>query len=457
MKNAWQGGRGRLLGIGLAALTISMTTPPPAGAQQPIGNRFPAPQAGGQRTPGRPKTVDLRSAFSDVPGVKQVTIPVNPSDPIAVVNGQSITRQQLADECVAKEGKRVLDTMISRVLIEQAMTRAKMSITAAEIDDEINSIAQRFGLDRSTWLRTLDKERGISPSQYAREIVYPAIAMQKLCRSRVQVTPNDMREAFESQFGEKLRVRMIMVNSSQKAFAIWEQLRLNPGGFEVMAKEQSMDPGSKALGGLLAEPITRHSYPRTVSDGAFRDLVDGDPKDKDPSHKPKDGDITGVIQMGESSYIILRREGLEPADTKVNPKDEAVLTHLRDMLYDVKLKEQMEKLFENLIKEAEIENRLTGSIKMANEDTHPDHRVDRDVRLMGNKDSADAASAKAAQTPAPTGRVPAQMARPAALAPEVADQQFRPLKPVEKPSASKSAPSATPTTPAPAPTAGGGQ
>ncbi len=76
-----------------------------------------------------------------IDGVKIKALPVNPSDPIAIVNNQAITRQQLADECVAKEGKKILDTMINRVLIEQALARQKMTVTAAEIDEEIDSIA----------------------------------------------------------------------------------------------------------------------------------------------------------------------------------------------------------------------------------------------------------------------------------------------------------------------------
>src|SRR5262245_58320980 len=198
-----------------------MTGTRPVRAQQATDSRYqvppPAPRAENAKPRERGKIVDMRSAFTDVPGVKPVALPVNPSDPIAIVNNQPITRQQLADECVAKEGKKILDTMINRVLIEQALARQKLSVTAAEIDEEIDSIAQRFGLDRETWLRTLDKERGISPAQYAREIVYPAKALQKLCKSRVQVTPKDMQEAFESQYGDKLRVRMILVNTQQKA------------------------------------------------------------------------------------------------------------------------------------------------------------------------------------------------------------------------------------------------
>lgn len=457
MKIAKHRGRGLWrVGIGMAVLTMTGTSP--AGAQQASDSQYQAPTARAQRKAGNaPKVVNLNSAFSDVPGVKQVALPVNPSDPIAIVNNQAITRLQLADECVAKEGKKILDTMISRTLIEQALASKKLSVTAAEIDEEINAIAGRFGLSRDIWLRTLDKERGISPAQYAREIVYPAIAMRKLCSDRVQVTPKDMKEAFESQYGEKLRVRMILVNNQTKAMAIWEQLHLNPGGFEVMAKEQSMDSGSKALGGLLGEPITRHAHPRNVSDTAFRELVDGDPTDRDPSHKPKDGDITGVIQMGESAFIILRREELIPANKNVNPRDEHILGQLKAMIYEVKLKEEMESFFEGLIKAAAIENRLTGSIKMANEEAHPEHRVDGDVKLMGGENNGAGATRAGGAPAAASAAASVRSSRPAALSPEVADQQFRPLKPGGKPAAPAAGTAPTQQPPAAAPQAGGGQ
>ncbi len=96
-----------------------------------------------------------------------------PADPIAIVNNQIISRQQLADECVAREGKKVLELLINRTLIDQALRGKKLEITAAEIDQEIETVARRFGIGREGWLRTLDKERGISPVQYARDIIYP--------------------------------------------------------------------------------------------------------------------------------------------------------------------------------------------------------------------------------------------------------------------------------------------
>src|SRR5207248_10700722 len=138
-----------------------------------------------------------------------------------------------ADECVARKGEEILETLIAKTLIEQALRKHKLEVTAAEIDKEIDNVAQQVaGLGREAWLRTLDKERGISPVQYARDIIYPALALRKLAADRVQVTAQDVQQAFEAQYGDKLRCRMIMVDKPQTAMEIWEKLKKNPGGFE---------------------------------------------------------------------------------------------------------------------------------------------------------------------------------------------------------------------------------
>ena len=377
---------GYLLGFAVASIFATGLVH----AQTPKRSLF-----GGSRT-AAPKTEEnpqgdtrqpVRLDQINVPGVQLTAIPVNPSDPIAIVNNQVISRQQLADECVARKGKEILETLINRTLIEQALKSRKQEITAAEIDQEIDNVAHRFGISREAWLRTLDKERGISPVQYARDIIWPALALRKLCSGRVTVTPKDLSDAFESQYGDKLRCRMIMVDKLAKAQDVWERLKKNPGGFEKIAQDESMDAGSRSLGGQLAEPITRHAYPQTVSDAAFRQLVDGDPNDKDPTHKPKNGDLTGPIQAAESVWVVLRRDAVIPAVEGVSLKDERIKKQTYEMIYEVKLKETMAVVFQELVKAAGIENKLVGSVKLANEEQDPDYNTadKSSTKLMGNR------------------------------------------------------------------------
>ncbi len=376
------------------------------------GNGQPGPETKGKKT--------VRLDEIDAPIAQMTQIPVGPNDAILKVNDQVITRQQLADECIARKGKEVAEVMIHRTLVEQALRAKKLAVTAAEIDSEIEDVAKRFGISREGWLRTLDKERNISPIQYARDIIYPALALRKLCAGRVQVTPNDMQQAFEAQYAEKIRCRMILVDTQQKAMKIWEQVRDNPGGFEKLAMDESIDTGSRSLGGLLAEPITRHAYPQTISDAAFDQLVDGDKADKDPSHKPKDGSITGPIQVSEMVWIVLRRESLIPADKGISLKDPLVYKRTHEMIYEVKLKEAMGLVMQELIKASSIENQLTGTVKLANEEKQKEFGVQDDVKLMSNPPHAAKAAAGSGGAMSAAARQKMAAQPPPGLSPEVA-------------------------------------
>jgi parvulin-like peptidyl-prolyl isomerase len=337
------------------------------------------------------------------PYLKPVALPANPDDPVAIINGKPITRRQLADECVARRGKEILDTLIARELIEQALHAKKLDVTAAEIDAEIEKTARNMaGLGREAWLRALEEKKGISPIQYARDIIYPTIALRKLAAPSVQVTAQDLKDAFEAQFGERLRVRVIMTDKLRAAQEIWEELKANPGGFEKLAQTRSIDASSASLGGLIGQPITRHASPREFSDAVFRQLVDGDPADKDPKHKPKDGDFTGPIQVSELAWAIVRREGLIPAQN-ADPNDPKVKAALREMMFDAKVQAKMSEVMAELYKAAAIENKLTGQSKLAHEELHPASQLDGQVELMSNP----AGSTPGATAPAQRSTVPA--------------------------------------------------
>jgi foldase protein PrsA len=412
------------LGTAWAQGTRKGAATPAQAPPQPAQTQAQAPSAAYQR---------------DTSPLKLTAIPVNPTDAIASVNGEPITRAQLADECVARKGEEILETLVARKLIEQGLRAHGMEVTAAEIDQEIDNVAMRVaGIGREAWLRTLDKERGISPVQYARDIIYPALALRKLSAKRVQVSDKDMQNSFEAQYGEKLRCRIIMVDKLRTAQEIWEELRKNPGGFEKLAQERSMDTGSRSLGGLLAEPITRHAYPQNVSDAAFAQLVDGDPKDKDPGHKPKNGDFTGPIQVAEATWVLIRREDVIPARPDIDPKNESVRRGVYEMIYDVKLKEAMNEVFVELMKAAAIDNKLTGKVKLANEDMLPESQPDGAGPIVGTAggpppaptpaNGAAAAPARVAAGAAPRTNLPA----PAAASPDVIQQTQRLTEPPKR-------------------------
>src|SRR6516165_10855283 len=127
-KDCGRSALGWLLGFALAGIFSTE----PAQAQQRSrslfgGSRPAAPKA--QEAEPAEATQPARLDPTNTPTAKLTAIPVNPTDPIAIVNGQVISRQQLADECVARKGKEILDTLINRTLIEQSLKARKQEVT----------------------------------------------------------------------------------------------------------------------------------------------------------------------------------------------------------------------------------------------------------------------------------------------------------------------------------------
>lgn len=335
-------------------------------------------------------------------------VPVSPNDPVAIVNGQVITRQQLADETVAREGKKVLEAMIAGTVIDQAVTRAKVTIKPQEVDEEVEFIARGMGTSKENWLRTLDKERGISPIQYKRDIVYRVVALRKLAEPRVQVTDDDMKKAYEANYGPKLHYRIILTSSMKDARNIHNELKENPAGFEKIARDdrRSIDSETKPLGGMGLQPMSRHAYPLKLSQQAFEQLVDGDPMDRNPEHKPKDGDLTGPIEVTENVWAIMRRESVEPA-REYDPNNEQDRKRFRELLQEVRLKEKMQEVYNELVEHSAVENRLTGDIKMANEGQAAAHKTDGNLKLMSNPPPPKVDGTQVEMTPAgPKSKAP---------------------------------------------------
>lgn len=375
-----------------------------ARAQQAKPARPAAAQAKAKAAAAKPKPAELDGEFK----AEIKTVPVNPTDPIAVVNGETITRQELADECVARAGEKILADLINRKLIEQAVKASKVHVTQAEVDAEIERQAQSMAkMSREQWLQTLAKERGITPSQYARDIVFPNLALKKMAAPQVQVTKQDLKEAFEANYGERLHIRMIMVNSMQMAKMICEELRRSPGTakFEQIARDRSIDTATRALGGLVADPITRHANPRNVVDKAFAQLVDGDPADK--AHKPKDGAITGPIEVDKNSWVILMREKVVPGNTEARPDDPDIQKNLTSQIIDAKLQERMQTIFNGMYEKAAIDNKLTGQVsngQIKNELTSARGEVDNSVTPSAGSPQPKAAAARPAAAGGATRR-----------------------------------------------------
>jgi foldase protein PrsA len=262
--------------------------------------------------------------------------------PVAVVEKEFITYDELAAECVARHGKDILENLINRKIIQQACDNQGIEISEAEVSREIQRNAEKFNLAVDQWLSMLEAERNVTPMQYRRDIIWPMLALRKLAGEDVKVKKADIQRAFEKNYGPRVEARAIFLDNQRRAQEVWDKAQNNPDDFEELAKQHSIDPASKSMGGKIP-PIPRHTGPKELEEAAFK--------------MKKKGQISPVVQVGLSQFVILQYEGrTEPAVTKLTGDIEEILVQ---ELKEEKTQEAVARVFEKLKSEARVTNYVT--------------------------------------------------------------------------------------------------
>ena len=257
---------------------------------------------------------------------------------VARVNQDRISWQELADLCVKRYGEEVLENLVNKRIIEQECRDKGIRVSSGEIDAEIQKQADMFRVTPKQWLKILEQERDLKPEQYAKDIVWPKLALTKLTKDRIEVTAEDLQKGFEASYGPRVKARMIVMNDQRKLTQIWTQAKANPEDFGRLARDHSEDPGSRALDGQI-QPIAKYSGFETFWKTAF-DL--------------RPGELSGVIQIGDRYAILLCEGRTEPLDLTM--KD--VRGSLHDDILERKTQAEINKVFQELKNRAKIETYL---------------------------------------------------------------------------------------------------
>ena len=150
---------------------------------------------------------------------------------VAVVNGEEIQRQELASECLAVYGKEVLESVMNKHLIMSYCQQRQINVTQKDVQDEIDRMARKFGLTTDQYLKMLKQERSIKPEQYASDIVWPMLALRRLAKDEITPSKEEVQKAFESQYGEAIKARIIVLDDAEQARRVHTQAVQNPDDF----------------------------------------------------------------------------------------------------------------------------------------------------------------------------------------------------------------------------------
>ncbi|HEX5446739.1 MAG TPA: peptidylprolyl isomerase [Pirellulales bacterium] len=308
---------------------------PIAKAQSPLKKLTARPAAKTTKTKKTPsKTAEEPPA--EAPAAASLKI-------MATVNGQQITRNELAQECLLHFGEEVLESVINKRLISEECRKRNIAVTHDEVKEEIDRMAARFALPTEQLLTMLREERHITPDQYAKEIIWPTVALRKLAADRLKVSEKDLQEAYDMLYGPAVQVRLIACPTAQKAEEARARAIADPEDFGNIAKEVSIDTVSASAKGLI-QPIHHHQGDPNIERVAFGLHV---------------GEVSEVVAVGDQ-FVILMCEAQLAAQKVPMEKVKRVLV---ESIKDKKLRLAADTIFKQLQDAAQIENVMNDRAK----------------------------------------------------------------------------------------------
>lgn len=159
----------------------------------------------------------------------------------------------------------------------------------------------------------------------------------------INVTDEDMRKGFESNYGERVESLAIVLSDERRAHEVWELARANSteAFFGQLAEQYSIEPVSRSNSGRIP-PIRRHGGQPLVEEEAFQ---------------LKPSELSSIIATG-NRFILLRCLG---RTTPVVQEMRAVRTLLYEDIKEKKLRIAMANEFGRLQNSAQIDNFLANT------------------------------------------------------------------------------------------------
>jgi len=175
--------------------------------------------------------------------------------PVALVNGQKVTRTEFITRLKQAAGKAVLADLIFRRLVDDEFAKSGLQATDQEIAERLAELKQEFPSEEAfaQWMQSV----GLTEPEMLAEIRHQ-IKLEKLRTKDVKVVEADIKKFFEEnreRYDKRLRVVLsqIVVSSEQEADKVHAELKKPGANFGALARQYSIDAMFRARGGRLPE------------------------------------------------------------------------------------------------------------------------------------------------------------------------------------------------------------
>ena len=266
-----------------------------------------------------------------------------------LINGQQISRKQVAEKAIERHGAKVLNGLIQFVLVEQAAKNAGITVTDKDVDDQIASIAadalplKNGAADVDRWYATVAREHGLNRDQYRKQI-WSQVALTKMVESDVRIENDDIQKGYEANYGPRVRVRAIILNDMRTAQRVWAEARKNPTekNFGDLCEQYCVDPNIRAIRGEVP-PIQKHG---------------GIPELESEAFKLSPGELSDIVTVGQTFIIMYCLGQTQPDNIPLADVKDLIIKDVRQKKIDVLMAAQVEQIMEN----GTWENLLSGEV-----------------------------------------------------------------------------------------------
>ena len=169
---------------------------------------------------------------------------------VAIVNGQRITRRAFVNRLEQITGEQVLSDLINEQLIGQAAKKAKITVTSAEVEAEMERLREQIGPSFDSVLA----QYGMTVEDLRKNMELNLLVF-KVSTKDITVSEDALMAFFEEHKSdydqpEMVKAGHILVETEEKAKEIQKKLA-EGADFAELARSESTDPMSAAEGGDL--------------------------------------------------------------------------------------------------------------------------------------------------------------------------------------------------------------
>lgn len=116
-----------------------------------------------------------------------------------IINGEPISRLAVIQELEKQGGKQVLNTIVTKKLVEQEARKKNITVSQKEIDDEFKKFEQNFAKQGQNIAQLLQAQ-GTSIGDFKEQIKVRKM-LEKLIGNQIKLTDEELKQYIESRKG----------------------------------------------------------------------------------------------------------------------------------------------------------------------------------------------------------------------------------------------------------------